>query len=53
MQAKHFLYARFFYNRQDSTENLLPVSDSLDEFVAMTMLMGDITVHDEKSATLD
>ena len=38
-----------YYNeRFGSTENLPPVPDTLDELVAMTMRMVDITVHDEK-----
>ena len=38
-----------YYNeRFGSTENLPPVPDTLDELVAMTMRMVDITVHDER-----
>ncbi|MCR5479068.1 MAG: TetR/AcrR family transcriptional regulator [Ruminococcus sp.] len=38
-----------YYNeRFGSTENLPPVPDTLDELVAMTMQMVDITVHDER-----
>ena len=38
-----------YYNeRFGSVENLPPVPDTLDELVAMTMRMVDITVHDEK-----
>ena len=38
-----------YYNeRFGSAENLPPVPDTLDELVAMTMRMVDITVHDEK-----
>ena len=38
-----------YYNeRFGSTDNLPPVPDTLDELVAMTMRMVDITVHDEK-----
>ena len=38
-----------YYNeRFGSAENLPPVPDTLDELVAMTMRMVDITVHDER-----
>ena len=38
-----------YYNeRFGSTENLPPVPDTLDELVAMTMRMVDVTVHDER-----
>ena len=38
-----------YYNeRFGSADNLPPVPDTLDELVAMTMRMVDITVHDEK-----
>ena len=38
-----------YYNeRFGSTDNLPPVPDTLDELVAMTMRMVDITVHDER-----
>jgi len=38
-----------YYNeRFGSAENLPPVPDTLDELVAMTTRMVDITVHDEK-----
>ena len=38
-----------YYNeRFGSANNLPPVPDTLDELVAMTMRMVDITVHDEK-----
>ncbi len=38
-----------YYNKRfGSAENLPPVPDTLDELVAMTMRMVDITVHDER-----
>ena len=38
-----------YYNKRfGSAENLPPVPDTLDELVAMTMRMVDITVYDEK-----
>ena len=38
-----------YYNeRFGSADNLPPVPDTLDELVAMTMRMVDITVHDER-----
>lgn len=38
-----------YYNeRFGSAENMPPVPDTLDELVAMTMRMVDITVHDER-----
>ena len=38
----------YYNDRFGSVENLPPVPDTLDELVAMTMRMVDITVHDEK-----
>ena len=38
----------YYNDRFGSAENLPPVPDTLDELVAMTMRMVDITVHDER-----
>ena len=38
----------YYDERFGSAENLPPVPDTLDELVAMTMRMVDITVHDER-----
>ena len=38
----------YYNDRFGSAEDLPPVPDTLDELVAMTMRMVDITVHDER-----
>ena len=38
----------YYNDRFGSAEDLPPVPDTLDEFVAMTMRMVDFTVHDER-----
>lgn len=38
----------YYVDHFGSAEHLPPVPDSLEEFVQMTMLMVNITVHDEK-----